>query len=86
MGESRNGGVNPAGREWSSSPLFSLLYPHIILIVSLSLLNLRGKRHADVTKTRAGQKAVREARKEAGFRTEQTAEGWVWARRRSVDD
>jgi len=31
-------------------------------------------------KTKAGQKAVREARKEAGFRTEQTAEGWAWVR------
>ena len=26
------------------------------------------------------QKAVPEARKEAGFRAEQTADGWVWVR------
>jgi len=34
------------------------------------------------SKTKGGQKAVREARKEAGFRTQQTAEGWMWVRRK----
>ena len=33
-----------------------------------------------VGKTAAGQKAVAEARKAAGFRTEQTSSGWVWVR------
>lgn len=41
---------------------------------------LAGKRFTIDGKTRASQKAVREARKEAGFRTEQTTEGWVWVR------
>ena len=31
-------------------------------------------------KTKAGQKAVQKARKEAGFRAEQTADGWLWVR------
>jgi hypothetical protein len=34
------------------------------------------------SKTKAGQKAVREARRGAGFHTEQTSEGWVWVRRK----
>jgi hypothetical protein len=34
------------------------------------------------SKTKAGQKAVREARKGAGFQTEQTGEGWMWVRRK----
>jgi len=33
-------------------------------------------------KTKAGQKAVREARRDAGFHTEQTSEGWMWVRRK----
>jgi hypothetical protein len=31
-------------------------------------------------KTKAGQKAVREARRDAGFRPERTSHGWVWVR------
>jgi hypothetical protein len=31
-------------------------------------------------KTKAGQKAVQEARKAAGFHTEQTTAGWIWVR------
>jgi hypothetical protein len=42
--------------------------------------SLEGKGFAIDGKTRAGQKAVAEARKEAGFRTEQTSDGWVWVR------
>jgi hypothetical protein len=38
------------------------------------------------SKTKAGQKAVREARRDAGFHTKQTSEGWMWVRRRSRDD
>ena len=34
------------------------------------------------SKTKAGQKAVREARKGAGFQTEQRSEGWMWVRRK----
>ena len=34
------------------------------------------------SKTKAGQKAVREARRDAGFHTEQTSEGWLWVRRK----
>jgi hypothetical protein len=32
------------------------------------------------SKTKAGQKAVQEARKAAGFHTEQTTAGWLWVR------
>jgi hypothetical protein len=31
-------------------------------------------------KTKTGQKAVQEARKESGFRAEQTVDGWIWVR------
>lgn len=34
-------------------------------------------------KTKAGQKAVREARKNAGFHAEQASGGWVWVRRKA---
>jgi hypothetical protein len=34
------------------------------------------------SKTKAGQKAVREARRGAGFHTEQASEGWMWVRRK----
>jgi hypothetical protein len=34
------------------------------------------------SKTKAGQKAVREARKDAGFHTEQASDGWMWVRRK----
>jgi hypothetical protein len=34
------------------------------------------------SKTKAGQKAVREARRDAGFHAEQTGEGWMWVRRK----
>jgi hypothetical protein len=34
------------------------------------------------SKTKAGQKAVREARRDAGFHTEQTSEGWMWVRKK----
>jgi hypothetical protein len=32
------------------------------------------------SKTKAGQKAVREARKAAGFHAEQATSGWMWVR------
>jgi hypothetical protein len=35
-------------------------------------------------KSKAGQKAVQEARKEAGFRAEQKADGWVWVRNKEL--
>jgi hypothetical protein len=38
------------------------------------------------SKTKAGQKAVREARRDAGFHTEQTSEGWMWVRTGNRDD
>ncbi len=34
------------------------------------------------SKTKAGQKAAREARRDAGLQTEQTSEGWMWVRRK----
>jgi hypothetical protein len=44
---------------------------------------LAGTRFVVDARTKAGQKAVREARKEAGFRAEQTAAGWMWARNKA---
>jgi hypothetical protein len=32
--------------------------------------------------TKAGQKAAREARRDAGFQTERTSDGWMWVRRK----
>jgi hypothetical protein len=34
------------------------------------------------SKTKAGQKAVREARRDAGFHAEQASAGWMWVRRK----
>jgi hypothetical protein len=41
---------------------------------------LAGKGFKLDSKTKAGQKAVTEARKAAGFRAEQTSSGWMWVR------
>lgn len=35
-------------------------------------------------KSKAGQKAVQEAWKEAGFRAEQTVDGWIWVRNQEL--
>jgi hypothetical protein len=36
-------------------------------------------------KTKSGQKAVREARRAAGFRAEQTSQSWTWVRKQETD-
>jgi hypothetical protein len=45
---------------------------------------LTGTGFAVNSRTKAGQKAVREARKAAGFHAEQTTSGWMWARHEAI--